>query len=134
MTGPERGGVAVELAVVTPALVLLLLFVVFAGRLGHARHDVVQAAAEGARVGSLTRDGDVGAAARATVERNLVAAGVDCADLAVSVTGTATVLVVVRCDVDLTGVAALGLPRHRAVTASAAEVVDVYRGGTPDAP
>lgn len=134
MTSGDRGGMAAELAVLTPALVVLLLFVVFAGRLGQARHDVVQAAAEGARVGSLVRGDDIGATTRTTVERNLAASGVDCGGLTVSVTGGATVQVDVRCDVDLTGVASLGLPRHRAVTASAVEVVDVYRGGTTDAP
>lgn len=132
--GGDSGGVAAELAVLTPALVLLLLFVVFAGRLGQAHHDIVQAAAEGARVGSLVRAGDIGGTARTTVERNLTAAGVECSDLVVSVTAGVTVRVDVRCEVDLSGVASLGLPRHRAVTASAVEVVDVYRGGTADAP
>jgi Flp pilus assembly protein TadG len=133
VTCSDRGGVAAELAVLTPAVVVLLLFVVFAGRLGQARHDVVQAAAEGARVASLER-ADADRTARATVERNLAAAGVDCSGLAVSVTGDAVVQVDVRCDVDLAGVASLGLPRHSVVTASAVEVVDVYRGGVTDAP
>jgi Flp pilus assembly protein TadG len=131
--GHERGGVATELAVVTPALVVLVLFVVFAGRIAQAHHDVMQAAAEGARDASLTRTGDADATVRATVERNLAAAGVGCRDLAVVVTGGPSVRVDVRCDVDLTGVATLGLPGHRTVTASADEVVDVYRGATPDA-
>lgn len=133
MTGDDRGGVAAELAVLTPALVVLVLFVVFAGRIAQARHDVVQAAAEGARVGSLTRGVPTDDEVRATVEGNLAAAGVACRDLAVAVTRGPSVRVDVRCDVDLTGVATLGLPRHRTVTASADEVVDVYRGGAPDA-
>lgn len=134
MTCSDRGGVAAELAVLTPAVVVLLLFVVFAGRLGQARQDVVQAAAEGARVASLERGADADRTARATVERNLAAAGVDCSSLAVSVTGNAAMQVDVRCDVDLAGVASLGLPRHSVVTASAVEVIDVYRGGVTDAP
>lgn len=132
MTGSDHGSVAAELAVLTPALVVLLLFVVFAGRLGQARHDLVQAAAEGARAGSLVRDGDVATTARDAVERNLAAAGVTCGELAVDVATGATVRVDVRCAVDLTGVSALGLPRNRTVAASADEVVDVYRGGRDD--
>lgn len=132
MRDGDTGGVAAELAVVTPALVVLLLFVVFAGRLAQARHDVVQAAAEGARVGSLVRAVAPEGAIRATVERNLAAAGVACRDLGVAVTGGSTVQVDVRCDVDLTGVATLGLPAHRTVAASADEIVDVYRGGAAD--
>lgn len=130
----DGGGVATELAILAPALVLLMLFVVFSGRLGQAHQDVTQAAAEAARAASLVRAGDVGEVARVTAEHNLSAAGVDCRDLDVaSDTGDVrpggTVEVTVRCEVDLTGVATLGLPRGQAVTAAAVEVIDTYRGG-----
>lgn len=129
----DRGAVATELAVLAPALVLVLLFVVFAGRLGQAQQDVTQATAEGARVAALERGGDVTTLARRTVAANLAAAGVACAALRVNVTGIppqpgAAVTVTTRCEVDMTGVAALGLPRHRAVHGRATEVVDTYRG------
>lgn len=129
----DHGAVATELAVVTPALVLLMLFVVFAGRLGQAQHDVTQAAAEGARVAALERGGDANGLARRTVDANLQAAGVACRSLDVTVTGDpprpgAAVRVTARCEVDLSGVTTLGLPRHREVVATATEVVDTYRG------
>lgn len=129
----DAGAVATELAVITPALVLLLLFVVFAGRLGQAQQDVTQAVAEGARVAAIERAGDVDGTVRRTIESNLAAAGVTCRSLDVTTTGNpprpgATVGVTARCEVDLTGVATLGLPRHRVVAASATEVVDRYRG------
>lgn len=130
----ELGSLAAELAVVTPLLTLLMLFVVLGGRVAQAHHDVTQATAEAARAVSLLRSGDPHATARAVLEDNLAAAGVRCRALASAVTGAdlrpgGAVTVTARCEVDLTGVAGLGLPRTRAVAASSTEVVDSYRGG-----
>jgi Flp pilus assembly protein TadG len=129
----EQGGVAAEVAVLTPVLMLLLLLVVFGGRLGQAEQDVTHATAEAARVASQGR-GSVAAPARLTVLTNLAAAGVECRSLRVTVDGDppragASVRVTTHCEVDLTDVAGLGLPRQRTVQASAVEVVDTYRGG-----
>lgn len=128
-----RGGVSAELAVVTPALMLLCLFVVFTGRLGQAQQDVTQAAAEAARAASLVRTGDLASTARATAARNLDAEGVRCRALDVTTDLSAyrpggAVAVEVRCDVELTGVAGLGLPQRRVVSSRAVEVIDTYRG------
>jgi Flp pilus assembly protein TadG len=130
---PEAGGVTTELVIVVPGLMLFLLLVAFGGRLGQAEQDVTQATAEAARAASLAR-GDATTLVRRTVEANLAAAGVRCAALHVRVEGDpptagATVRVRTRCDVDMTGVAGLGLPRRRTVRAVAVEVVDTYRGG-----
>lgn len=129
----QEGSVTSEVAVLAPALVLLLFLVVFGGRLGQAEQDVTQATAEAARVASLERGG-VAALARQTVEANLAASGVGCRALRVTVDGDpprpgATVRVTTRCDVDMADVAGLGFPRSRTVQASAVEVVDTYRGG-----
>jgi Flp pilus assembly protein TadG len=129
----QRGSATTEVAILTPLLVLLLLLVVFSGRLGQADQDVTHAAAEAARAVSLLRGGNYHAVALDTVRRNLSAAGVACRALDVSVdagglrAGT-MVAVTARCAVDLTGVAALGLPKQRVVTARASEVIDTYRG------
>lgn len=131
----ERGGVTTELAVLTPVLVLLMLFVVLSGRLGQADQDVTQAAAEAARVVSLTRGSvDRAALAARTAAGNLAASGVRCGDLDVATdTGDlrpgGSVRVDVRCDVDLRGLSALGVADGRVVTATAVEVIDTYRGG-----
>jgi Flp pilus assembly protein TadG len=129
----DHGGVAAELAVLTPVLVLCMLFVVFAGRLGQAKQDVTQAAAEAARSASLGRGAQM-AGLTAIVSSNLRASGVDCRRLDVDTSGSerrpgGSVRVRVRCEVDLHGVAGLGLPRDRVVEAHAVEVVDTYRGG-----
>lgn len=130
---PDDGGMSAELAVLAPALVLCMLFVVFAGRLGQAQQDVTQAAAEAARAASLAR-GPQMVVVTGIVRRNLAAAGVDCDELSVDTSSTdwrpgGSVRVDVRCDVDLADVAGLGLPRHRSVEAHAVEVIDTYRGG-----
>jgi Flp pilus assembly protein TadG len=129
----ESGAVATELAVLTPVLVLMMLFVVFAGRLGQAEQDLTHAVAEAARVAAIERGGDVAARTRLTVMRNVAAAGVDCRSLEIMLDGHppragTTVGVTARCEVDMTGVAGLGLPRHRVLEATAVEVVDTYRG------
>lgn len=128
-----HGGVSAELAILTPVLMLLCLFVVLTGRLGQAEHDVTQAAAEAARAASLVRIGDVAAVARATAARNLDAGGVRCQALNVATDLSdhrpgGSVAVGVSCDVDLHGVAGLGLPRGHVISSRAVEVIDTYRG------
>lgn len=128
-----HGGVSAELAILTPVLMLLCLFVVLTGRLGQAQQDVTQAAAEAARAASLARVGDVAAVARATAARNLDASGVRCQafDVATDLSDHrpgGSVAVDVRCDVDLHGVAGLGLPRSGLISSRAVEVIDTYRG------
>jgi Flp pilus assembly protein TadG len=129
----DDGGMSAELAVLAPALLLCMLFVVFAGRLGQAQQDVTQAAAEAARAASLARGPQL-VGVRDIVRRNLTAAGVRCGELVVDTSSSdwrpgGSVRVDVRCDVDLSGVAGLGLPWRRTVEADAVEVIDTYRGG-----
>lgn len=129
----DDGGMSAELAVLAPALVLCMLFVVFAGRLGQAQQDVAQAAAEAARTASLAREPQL-VGVRHIVRRNLTASGVACRKLAVDTSSSdwrpgGSVRVDVRCSVDLSGVAGLGLPGKRAVDGHAVEVIDTYRGG-----
>jgi len=60
----ERGSMSVELAVIAPALVLLMLLVAFGGRLVEARGAIDGAARDAARAASLARtpgDGPLGA-------------------------------------------------------------------------
>lgn len=132
--GSERGSAVVEMAVLTPALVLMLLLVVAAGRVGQATNDVYGSSADAARAASL-RDHPTSAThdARTTAERTLAARGVSCRQLAVS-TDTSrlhpggSVSVDLSCTVDLSDLGLLGLPSSRTVRAGAAEVIDTYRG------
>lgn len=129
----DAGGMSAELAVLAPALVLCMLFVVFAGRVGQAQQDVAQAAAEAARAASLARGPEL-TNMTGHVRSNLAAAGVTCRELVVDTAASdwrpgGTVRIAVRCVVDLRDVAGLGLPAERTVRAYAVEVIDTYRGG-----
>src|SRR5690606_33827341 len=52
----ERGSAAIELTLLTPVLLVILLFVVGLGRMAHARQQVEAAAADSARAASLERN------------------------------------------------------------------------------
>lgn len=129
------GSVTTELVLLTPILLVLLGFVVFAGRLGTVQQQVLAAADEGARAASLRGDPDAGRAAGITaVDSNLADAGVECAGLTVEVDTDffhrgGAVTVTVRCDVGLDDVVFAGMPGTRQYEASATEVIDLHRGG-----
>lgn len=130
----ERGSVAVETAIIAPALVALLLLVVFAGRVSQAEAEVRRAASEAARAASLEYVEDAAqTAATDRVAENLKHNGVVCAELATDVdTGRlapgGTVTVTVRCTADMADIALLGVPGKRTFVATSIEVIDRYRG------
>lgn len=126
---------AVETAVMAPALVFLLLLVVFAGRVAQADGDVRRAAAAAARAASLRQEPDEAAtSAREAAEANLAANGVGCGRLETDVDTSnfmagGTVAVTVRCIASMADVSGLGVPGQRTFTARSIEVIDRYRGG-----
>ena len=132
-----EGSVTTELVLLTPVLLLLLGFVVLAGRVGEVQQQVLAAADEGARAASLRADAAAGrAAATARIQDNLADAGVTCAGLTVAVDTSSfhrggRVGVTVRCSIGLGDVAFAGLPGSRSYEATAVEVIDTYRGGGP---
>lgn len=131
----ERGSVAVETAVIAPALVALLLLVVFAGRVSHLDAAVERASSEAARAASLVNSPEQAQqVATTTAEANLSANAVPCSDLTVTTdTGHlepgGSVTVTVRCVADMSDVALLGVPGSRTFLATSIEVVDRFRGG-----
>ena len=56
----ERGSIAVEVAVIAPALVFLMLLVVYAGKVSEADGNVERAASDAARAASLRQDPGAG--------------------------------------------------------------------------
>lgn len=130
----ERGSVAVETAIIAPALVALLLLVVFAGRVSQAEAEVRRAASEGARAASLEYFEDAAVtAATGRVAANLQDNGVVCAELTTDVDTSqlipgGSVSVTVRCIADMADVALLGVPGTRTFVATSIEVIDRYRG------
>ena len=129
----ESGAVATELVLLTPLLIVLLLFVVALGRLAGARINVDGAAAQAARAASIaTTPGGAAAAAQQTAEAALGSDHVTCATLQVA-TDTArfalggSVAVTVTCAVTFSDLTGLRLPVTERVPSTAASVIDAYR-------
>jgi Flp pilus assembly protein TadG len=130
----ERGSVATELTLVTPFLVLLLVFVaVLVHRGVDARLRLDDVAHQAARAASLTRSPAAATdAAQQAVTTALAQAGVDCLSPSVNVDtsdfqpgGLVTVTVV--CHVDLTNGAQLDTGTSRTLTATASSPIDAWR-------
>lgn len=130
----QRGSAAVELVLVTPALLALLLFVVALGRLADTRAQIDAAARDAARAGTLARGPDSArAAARQAAADRLGDGRVTCRDLDVAVDvsrfrAAGAVTARVTCAVGLRDLALLRLPGRKRLSASFTEVVDTYRG------
>lgn len=135
--GRQRGSATVELALVVPALVLVLGLLVAGGRIWFARTSVVEAAQTAARAASLARTaGAAGTEGRDAGRASLGTAGLRCRDVAVQVgtaafavpVGTpATVTAEVRCTVPLADVLLPGLPGAVALDGRGAAALDTYR-------
>ncbi|MHB8449098.1 MAG: TadE/TadG family type IV pilus assembly protein [Mycobacteriales bacterium] len=133
----EVGSFTLELAVLAPALLLLLAFVVAAGRVELAGGAIDAAARDSARAASLARTAPAAeAAALATARDFLASQHFDCRSLAVTVDtggfsaplGTpAAVQVHLSCDVPLTDVALPGLPGSKTLQATFSSPLDPYR-------
>lgn len=124
------GSAALELVLLTPVLVTLLLFVVFAGRSGEGLSELRHAADQGARAASQASRYRMSVAARNAVLADLRSSGLSCTNPAVALsvgTGTASsVTVTVTCRVSDRG---LGLLRvgQRTIRASSTEIIDRFR-------
>jgi Flp pilus assembly protein TadG len=133
----ERGSVSVELAVLAPALLLLLSFAVWAGRTQIADNAVAEAARAAAREASLAVDAETAVVlATARVEATLARQGLRCQGVGVAVDtagfalplgDSGDVTVSVTCTVTMTDLLAPGLPGSVTVDASFSSPVDAYR-------
>lgn len=129
--GRSRGSAAVEFVLLTPVLVVLLLFIVFAGRSGEGMSELRHAADQGARAASQVARPRMAAAARRAVLEDLRLSGLSCTDPRVdlrtsSAAGSSSVTVSVTCLVSNEG---LGLLRvgERRIRATSTEIVDRFR-------
>lgn len=126
----EAGSAATELALVAPLLILLALVAVAFGTLAGARLDADEAAHQAARAASLARSPDQArTAAEQAARRRLAGSGSSCTNPRVTPvlsdfapSGTVRVTVICRAALN-----APGMP-DVTVTATAASVVDRYRG------
>jgi Flp pilus assembly protein TadG len=135
--GNETGSAALELAIATPAVLLILLLIVAAGRMSTAHSQVQEAARDAARAASLQRTlPAASAAATTTTDAAFADEQVHCTTVGTTTTGSfgtpgigGSVHVTVSCRVPLSDLSILPLPGSRTVTADATSVLDTYRGG-----
>ena len=131
----DRGSVSLELAILAPALLLLLGVLVLAGRVETSSSAVEQAARAAARDASLMRTADAArATATASAQRELAASHCASTQITVDTTGfaaplgtDASISVQVVCTVSLADLAIPGLPGSRAIAGHATSPLDRYR-------
>ncbi|SDG04343.1 TadE-like protein [Blastococcus aurantiacus] len=133
----ERGSVSVELALLAPALLLLLSFAVVAGRTQVAEGAVEEAARAAAREASLARDAATAtASAVALAQETLAAQNLRCQSITVDVDTVGfqaapgqpgDVTVTITCVVGMADVLAPGLPGTVTVQGEFTSPVDAYR-------
>lgn len=74
----DRGSAAVEMVLLTPVLVMLMIFVVHAGRAGEGLNELRHAADQGARAASLVSPSGMNAVATNAVVKDLTSSGLSC--------------------------------------------------------
>ena len=132
--GTERGSASLELALITPALLVVLLFVVGLGRLSEARMDVDGAAAQGARAASVARSPTAARnAASDAASGELAGRSLACSSLDVAVDTTGfhpggQVVVDLTCTVSLSSLGGFALPGSKTLRSRAVVVLDAFRG------
>src|SRR6266508_2630481 len=120
----ERGSAAAELTLLTPLLILLLLFVVLCGRLADTKLRINDVAHQAARAATLARTPSQATAnAQSTARAALASAGITCQSLTVSIDTQglmpgSTVTVTVSCSVGLGDLTMLGVPGSRTFESS----------------
>jgi Flp pilus assembly protein TadG len=130
----ERGSAALEITLITPLLVLILLFVVGLGRLAQARGEVDGAARDAARAASIARNpSSAQTEARSAAAATLADRSITCANLNVSVDTSefrpgGSVIVDLTCTVKLSDLVGVGFGSDRDLHGHAISVIDTYRG------
>jgi Flp pilus assembly protein TadG len=124
-TERDRGSITVETVAILPAIIVILLFVIGAVRLVHARTQIDQAADQAAIAAA-----DAGSGAASQAATALLRGSSDCQDPAVTVArsgyAASSVTATVSCTVPLSDLLVAGFPGHRTVTAHATVPRSLY--------
>lgn len=132
----DRGSATLELAVLAPALLLLLCLAVLGGRTYTAHNAVQQAAADAARAASLAGSRSVAVSTATTAARNqLSQQGLQCTPTVtvnssgfnVRVGTAASVSTTVNCAVQVGDLFIPGVPGTKTVSATVTSPLDTYR-------
>lgn len=129
----QTGAATTELVLLTPVLLLVLLFVVSLGRVTSARQDVDAAARDAARAGANSRSASHAQSAASDAARAALSeGGVECRTLQVAVDTSefragGMLTANVTCTVDFGDLAGVELPLARTVTSTFTAPIDRYR-------
>jgi len=136
----ERGSAAVEVAIATPLLMMIVMLVAAGGRLALAQGSVQQAAADAARSASIARTaGAATATGQSAASTTLATQGLHCmsssvtintSGFGVAVGSQARVSATVSCTVRLADLGLSGMPGSKVITATISSPLDTYRGRT----
>ena len=129
----DRGSVATEMVLLTPLMIIMLMFVVHAGRAGQGLNQLKHAADQGARAASLVTESRMSSVAQQAVIQDLSTTGLSCVNPLVATNYqrsslSASVTVTVSCQTSNEGLSLLGA-RTVSMAASSTEVIDRYRAG-----
>lgn len=133
----QRGAASVELALLVPALMIMLGLLFAGGRLWFARATVTEAAHSSARAASLARSaGEAGFEGRSAVRQSLSTAGMHCSNTLIDLNlaafdlpvGTpATISATVTCNVPFTDILLPGMPGSITLHGTGSSALDTYR-------
>jgi Flp pilus assembly protein TadG len=136
----DRGSVTLELVVLAPALLVLLVMAIVAGRYEIASGAVENASAAAARAASLARTpGQAQQDAHTAAAASLAQQRLHCADVTVTIDTTGfqarpapggqpgQVTATLTCQLDLAAVSVPGMPGTETIRSHTASVIDLYR-------
>lgn len=133
----EQGSAAAEITLLTPLLMIVLLFMVLLGRITEAQAVITDAAHQAARAASIAASPATAAAsARQAAATSLSGRGLACQHFTITIAlggfspGTA-VRATVTCTASLSGLSLLRIPGSRTFTATFASVIDAHRSQSP---
>ena len=129
----DRGSVATEMVLLTPLMIIMLMFVIHAGRAGQGINQLKHAADQGARAASLVAQPRMSSVAQQAVIQDLSTSGLSCVSPLVATTYarssmSTSVTVTVSCQTSNDGLSLLGA-HTVSMAASSTEVIDRYRAG-----
>lgn len=129
----DQGSVATEMVLLTPLLIIMLMFVVHAGRAGQGMNQLKHAADQGARAASLVSQPHMSSVAQQAVADDLLTSGLSCMSPRVGThfvqsSMSSSVTVTVSCQTSNEGLSLLGA-HTVSMAASSTEVIDRYRAG-----
>lgn len=127
----DSGSASVELVLLTPVLMVLILFGVYSGRASESLIHVRHAADQAARGASKVSRSRIESTAFQVVEREFDSESTSCLDVSVTTSiinqgGNDAVRVAVSCTINTQGLLLLGV-NQRQVSATSIEVLDRWR-------